>query len=118
MVSSLLRPLAILTATATFLAGIPLFAAALAPAGVPGPCLCTAPFDADDGAESRGADCSEEREEKEQEEDADGKLHLVAGGVTTVRRAALLHGRLVATDSPTARRFAGPARSIRGPPAG
>lgn len=113
MVRRLPHLLAILTATATLLAGIPLFAAALAPAGGPGPCLCTSPFDADDGGESCGA----ESEEREQEEDGDGKLHLLAGAATDLRLTACDRGLQVAVDPASARRFSGPAFSIRGPPA-
>lgn len=110
--------LAILTASATVLAGIPLLAAALAPPPGGGACFSTIPFDCEDGAESCSAGCSEEREEKEQEEDGDGKLLLTCGGAATVRLAAC-PGGAVAVDRPApARRFQGPAFSIRGPPAG
>jgi hypothetical protein len=110
--------LAILTAFATALAGIPLFAAALAPPPGGGSCFSTAPFDCEDGAESRGAGCSEEREAKEQEEDGDGKLHLTVGGAASARPTACPGGTVVVDRPAPARRFQGTAFSIRGPPAG
>jgi hypothetical protein len=110
--------LAILTAFATALAAIPLFAAALAPPPGGGACFSTAPSDCESGVESRGAGCSEEREEREQEEDGDGKLRLTTGGVATVRPTACPGGAVVLDRPAPARRFQGPAFSIRGPPAG
>lgn len=111
------RLLTILTAAATALAGIPSFATGVTRPDLPGPHLCPAPFDTEDPGESRGPDCSEEREEKEQEEDGDGTLHLFAGDLTVVRHAARSRDRLAATAPVAARRFAGPTLSIRGPPA-
>jgi hypothetical protein len=110
--------LAILTAFATAVAAIPLFAAALTPPPGGGACFSTAPFDGENGVESRGAGCSEEREEREQEEDGDGKLHLSIGGAAAVRPIACPGGAVVVDGSAPARRFQGPAFSIRGPPAG
>jgi hypothetical protein len=117
MTQRLLHLLAILTAFATALAAIPLFAAALAPPPGGGACFSTAPFDGEHGVESRGAGCSEEREEREQEEDGDAKLHLTIGGAA-VRPAACPGGTVVVDRPAPARRFQGPAFSIRGPPAG
>lgn len=109
--------LAILTASATLLAGIPLFAAALAPPPSTVACFSTAPFDAENGAESRGEGCGEERIEKEHEEDGDGKPLLHSGGCTPVHSFARTQGVFVADSPASARCFAGPVFSIRGPPA-
>lgn len=109
--------LAILTASATLLAGIPLFATALAPPPSTVACFSTAPFDAENAAESRGEGCGEERNEKEPEEDGDGKLLLCSGGCTSVHSCARGQGVFVADSPVSAGCFAGPAFSIRGPPA-
>lgn len=109
--------LAILTASATLVAGIPLFAAAVAPPPSTVACFSTAPCDAEKGGESRGEGCGEERNESEQEEDGDGKLLLCFGGRTTVNSFDCAQGVIVTDNPASARCFAGPAFSIRGPPA-
>jgi len=111
------RLLAILTAAATGLAGIPLVAAALLPAAGPGACFCPAPVASADGGESRGTATDAEREEKEQEEDGDGKLPFPCGAATAPHRGVDACGSLVTDAGGAVLRCSGPAFSIRGPPA-